>query len=346
MKELTLERNKMILIFFLVIFIFPPVYFLGAQGVWQGVSLSNISLEIDPIHPGAFETVTVEIRGVSVDLNRATISWYIDEVLIRSGIGATAVEFSTGSFGSTSRIQVIIETIDKRSLTKNLFIRPAEVNILWQAHSYTPPFYRGKALAPSSGLLTLTAMPEFVDQSGNRFNPSELIYTWSERGIVLGNTSGYGKQQIVLENSLVPQQPLVVSVVVSTFDKSIEASGNTRIDVYDPEINFYEVHPLEGIIYDRELSTTDTFFGEEITVRGEPFYFSLDDLLNGLVHFRWLINGNDISTPLSEQTKDVTLRKEGTTNSSDEILLKIDNFNLPFRVLQIAEKMLFLNLSS
>ena len=77
-------------------------------------------------------------------------------------------------------------------------MQPTSVDVLWSAYSYTPPFYKGKALAPSRGSVVLVALPQLVTRNGSPIEPKNIIYTWSRRGVILGKSSGLGKNQVVL----------------------------------------------------------------------------------------------------------------------------------------------------
>lgn len=302
------------------------------------------SIEIEPLLPGPYEDISLRVTSTQTDLNRAVISWYLNGELRISDIGKTSVRLRTGPVGNNQRIRVVIDKAEGGQITRSITVRPTAVDIIWKAHAYTPPFYKGKALSPSAGLVVLTAMPELKDQRGNKLDPRELVYTWSERGVVLGNASGFGKQSIVLSNGTVAQRPLVVKVLVSSFDNTIQAQATTRVPVQGTAIVFYEKHPLEGIRYGSAIVDTFDLLEDEITVRAEPFYFSLDDIASGLIRYRWKINGGDISVPLKEQGTEMVFRKEGIRSGLTRISFKAENFNIPFRVLQEAFSEFTINL--
>ncbi len=87
------------------------------------------------------------------------------------------------------------------SVTKDIPITPEDLDIIWQANSYVPPFYEGKALFPPVGTVSFVAMPGFIDSNGNPVNPKKLIYTWSQDTTVLGDKSGYGKNVLTVQGT-------------------------------------------------------------------------------------------------------------------------------------------------
>jgi len=185
------KRNTEILffVFFVVVILFIfPLYFSKAQTLGSG----NVAVQITPQFPEPYEQVEIELVSVTVDLNRSNISWFINDSKQLAGIGEKKLQFTTGKAGTVSQIDVVIKTAAGGSITRSVTVRPASVDILWSAHAYTPPFYKGKALAPSRGFVTFTAMPQLVTRRGSAVGPEDVIYTWSQRGVVFGTTSGYG----------------------------------------------------------------------------------------------------------------------------------------------------------
>lgn len=325
-----ISKNRILFVFLVIMFLLlTPISNIYSQ------TSSSISVTMSPSIPKAYENVVVEITSSVFDLNRSTISWLINNDLRLKGTGETIAQFTTKAIGDETRLKIIIVTPQNKTLTKNLTIRPTNVDILWEAISYTPPFYRGKALGSSGGLIKLTAQPEFIDQSGKKLNPKELVYTWKEKGFVLGKASGFGKQSIILENGSVSFDPLNVSVEVSSLNKIIVAQNSIKIPSYSPGIIFYEKHPLEGVIYNRSLGTRFTLLKDEITLRAEPYFFSLDDVFNGLLKYDWKINNKNISIDTQKQTNEITFGRENASGVV-KISLDIENENIPFRVFQEA----------
>jgi len=302
------------------------------------------TLSISPEFPRPGNDVSLTLTSLNINLDSATITWYLNGEERGVGIGKKKVFVRVGDVGKSYEVLVVVIGADGKRVSLSSTILPQGVDIVWQAHAYTPPFYKGRSLSPSAGLVVVTAIPDLIDARGKKVDPSNAIYTWSERGIVLGNASGYGKQSIILENGTVPQSPLIVTVTVSSFDNTVKAKQTVKIPVTDPVLVFYEKHPLKGLEYNNALTNNFIMTEEEIVIQAEPFFFSLDDLFNKLVRYRWKINGADISIPRSEQGKKITFRKEPGVSGEAEISLKIENYNIPFRVLQGAKESIRFNL--
>lgn len=327
MKKYILIFN---LSFLLLILFLTPDYSIAQSGF-------NTRIQVSTQYPKANEEFSIGLVSSETDLNRAKISWYLNDKLGLSGIGKTGFRSRTGPVGTYFEITAVIDKSEGGRITKTTIVRPQEVDILWKAYSYTPPFYRGKALAPSSGLIILTAMPNMIDQGGKKLDPKELIYTWSERGLVLGNASGFGKQSIILENGQIEERLLTIGVIVSSFNKTVVARGDIKVPVNETKIILYEKRPLEGIRYEKNIENNFSLIEDELTINAEPYFFSLDDMLNNLLNYSWKVNNRNINIPNDEQNNSITFRHEGETGTV-KISLEIENNNLPFRILQDAKK--------
>lgn len=324
----TITRLGILLIFFFVL----SLSFAHAQNNF------STRIQVTPQTPGSQEEYTVRLVSSETDLNRATITWYVNDEIKLQNIGATGFRSKTGFVGEPIDIRAEIETIEGKALTRRTIIRPQEVDLLWHGYTYTPPLYKGKKLPSSSSLVRITAIPNIVDVNGEKIDADKLVYTWSQWGIVLGSASGFGKQSIILEGAQIEQRPLQVSVIVSSLDKSVEARENLQIPVTDVEALLYEHKPLEGVNYSKTIEIDHVLDKEEIMIMAEPYYFSREDLINGNVHFEWEVNNRPVSEESGGTNRAVTLRREGEGTAF--LSVKITNQNLPMRVFQDVKKII------
>jgi len=210
-------------VFYKILFIITLLFFIAplisnAQALFTS---EDISAVITPESPGPNQNVAVQIESFNFDLNKATISWYVNDKLLQSGVGITTFQFTSGALGKTTKLTIIAND-GKNRITKNLTFYPAEVNIVWEADSYTPPFYKGKAMYPNQGDIKIVALPNFIDKNGASLSPTKLAYTWKKDGTTLGSQSGYDKQAIVVPGGIM-SRPFSVEVSVSSADGTIQA---------------------------------------------------------------------------------------------------------------------------
>ena len=306
---------------------------LAALGQVPGGFGGNISLTLSPEFPRPNERVTATLTGFSVDVSRAEISWSLDGALLARGVGAREVSFFAGKAGGSKTLTVLVASPIQGSYRETLSIRPAEVDILWATDGYTPPFYKGKALPTSKAPVTLVAVPSFVAASGRALAPETLVYEWRRDERVLSTESGFGKQRLTIEGPILFQDT-VVSVMVSSLDKTLEAKKTIVLDAFLPKVLFYEKHPLRGVVYEHALGETFALPREEFVLRAEPYYFPKESVARGDLDFSWSVNSARV---LSDKREELTLRKEGETRGSSSVRLEIKDI---VRLVQAAAALL------
>ncbi|MBI4118002.1 MAG: hypothetical protein HY455_00450 [Parcubacteria group bacterium] len=283
-----------------------------------------LQVAVSPTTPGPGQEVTLSLSSSAADLNRSTISWTQSGRVVSSGRGVKTFRFSAGPLGSATTITALVRTIDGKQLRGETVIRPAEVDFLWEADTYTPPFYRGKALASPGSTVRVTAVPHFVLGNGTRLASSELVFTWSKDRTVLGNLSGYGRDVVELT---MPSgfRPVDVMVEVSSLQNSFSVKKEMRLVPHDSRVLLYERHPLLGVLYNKALPGVIDLETEETTLRAEPLYFSLNDVRLGKISFVWSLNGRMV--PGGERSGEITLRQEGSQQSASvaQISLVVEN---------------------
>lgn len=297
----------------------------GVFGQAYGGFGGNITLTMTPEFPRANEEVTVTAQGFSVDLDRAEVSWYENGVLKKKGVGARSFSFTTGALGEASSLRVVVASPSRGLFRETLAIRPAEVDILSEADSYTPPFYKGKGLPSGESRLRLTALPFLAAGNGRLLNPASLVYSWEQDGKKLLAESGFGKQSATIRGPLLFQES-IVSVEVSSLDESLKAKKTIFFDAESPRVLFYEKHPLRGILYERALKEKYTLLTDEFSLRAEPYFFPRLSLPAGtaresaLLEFGWSVNSRSVP---SQKQNELILRKEAEGRGGSRVELTI-----------------------
>ncbi|HEY4510913.1 MAG TPA: hypothetical protein VJG29_00905, partial [Candidatus Paceibacterota bacterium] len=135
-------------------------------------ALGPINVRTIPSAPGPQTPTTVRVESFVYDIKAATIAWFLNGELVAEGRGATEYKFTTGGSNEEFSFEVVITTPDGKNFKETLFLRPAAVDILWQAEVYTPPFYKGKALPSQGSKIRAVAIAQFGD-------PQLLQYKWT-----------------------------------------------------------------------------------------------------------------------------------------------------------------------
>ena len=279
-----------------------------------------------PKTPGANESVLVLMNSFAVNLSTANITWYVNKEPIKNGMAEKSITVRTGDFGEQPIIDVIILTAEGQTLNKQLVIAPAEVDILWEAQTYTPPFYKGKALPSYKSMVRVTAIPRFNTLTSN---PAEYYYKWTYDRIK-GAGEAIGRNSIVIPvgyaGSSVP-----VDVETSLPGTEWKGAKYVAIPVSDPKVTLYEQAPLLGTLFHHALKQSTETTGTEFTVRAVPYFFSLDGLLNGELSYKWNVGNQYRQSEVDAQN--LTLVRSGKNLESQTISLDVQN---PKRILQHA----------
>ena len=298
-------------------FLFPGMVF---------AALDAVTINVNPETPGQNEDVAVSIQSYAVDLNSSMITWYVDNNPVKSGIGEKNITTRTGDLGKTTTIHVVIADMNNIRYDKEFVLRPAEIDLLWEANTYTPPFYKGKALPTYQSVVKVVAILNVGTTSNNQFAYS---YTWTTGTRGLGN--GYGKNTAILPMKYSGMK-VPVSVRVRDTEGTLIGSAKQNILAVDPILAFYEQAPLLGSRFDHTLNGSIQTTGTSFRVRAVPYFFSNDNMANHDLVYSWKKDGVKIiqgSNPNS-----LILEKSGTEAQSSDIQLLIQNRK---RILQAAD---------
>ncbi len=281
----------------LSIFVSMPNNLLAAFRINDG----DINIEILPDNPEPYSDVTIKVSSFATDLNRANMEWKVNGKIVLAGTGRTSYSFQTQGPNTITTIDVNITPADGIAVNKQITVRTSEIEMLWQAiDSYTPAFYKGKALPIQEGRIKVVAFPNTVNVS--KANKKSMVYGWSRNNSAVQSASGFGKDSFTFANNVLMNTENI-KVSASSPDNSFNAIGSLGINISKPKLVFYKKSPINGILYDEALVGSATMIEEEMTVVAEPYFMNRNssDLL-----YYWKINNNFIDTP-SKRTE-LTIR--------------------------------------
>lgn len=279
---------------------------------------AQLQAQIDPPNPGPGETATITLQSFALNLPNATISWLVNGKQVRKGLGETKIPVTMGPAGTRTSVRITVSVPGSEvGSQKTLVFVPQELSLTWEADSYVPPLYKGKALPAPGGVVRLIAQPQFRNENGQAIAPENLMYRWKKAGEDIPQGNGKGIQTIrTTINNLGKTK---FSVEVSSPDGVLRATEILEIEPSNPRIIFYEDRALHGTAYAVPVRASLFLENTETTLRAEPYFFSLP--LEAL-EFSWFVNGNKTS-PDSQNPQLITLRHEGQTRSSAQIQASI-----------------------
>lgn len=305
----------------LVSLAFLTLLLLGAPAILfaqDGGLGTELVMTISPENPRPGVAVAVSVESYNIDLNRADVRWFINDKLVKAGIGEKSIQTFSGRAGELTEIRVVALGEEGAVYSASIAFRPAEVNLLWQAESYTPPFYKGKALMPYQGTVLVAAVPSFM-RGPSVMSAESLIYTWKEGDTVIGDSSGKGKSLFVFRGE-VPIRPKTISVRVESPDRTMTAEAFVDIVPVAPRLLFYEEHPSYGLLFGKALLGSFLLAGDETRIRALPYYFEMNNSLSDRdIVYDWQLNYQSLP---EEKNPALTLRRAVTTAGKSNLFLE------------------------
>jgi hypothetical protein len=308
----------------------------NSTGLPVGIE-EQISSQIVPNVPAPGEQVNISIDSFSTDLNKANITWTQDGAVLQRGRGIRSIRVFAPKSGVSTVIKVSIDKEKGGTIGKSFVIAPAEVDIIYEAQTYTPPYYKGKALFTSEAEVRFIAMPSFVTSGGSRINPNNLNYIWSVNGSVIQGASGFGRRVLELKGGIV-QRESRVSVEVSALNSNLKARDEIRLDDRRPEVLFYENNPLLGIVFEKATVGNFTLKRPEIELQAIPYFFSSPQKENGFLNYKWKVNGDLVEEGSSNSF--VRFRNESGQAGKSLISVEIEHL---LNILQAGKSNIDLN---
>lgn len=300
-----------------------------AQFDFAPFTVSNeLGIEIIPTYPRPNEPVFINLTLYTGDLNSADIEWYKNDKLVLRGKGKVNYSFMAGAVGEETKIEIAVRLLNGASFSEAFILNPASVDLVWEANSYVPPFYKGKALHSRQGNLKVVAMPEFV-KNGRRIAPENLVYEWSNKVDVYQNQNGYGKNVLTLNGSLLGRTENI-EVLVTDPVNNLVAEGFIDVSPVSPEIVFYQNDPYYGHIFDTAITGSFNLKTDEVQIMAAPYFFTKER--DGRLKYEWMLNGTSVPNLLGSKT--AIFRKPEKETGRSVISLRMENTN---RILQQAD---------
>ncbi len=286
------------------------------------------TLTVTPEVPRAYEEATIRVTNYSTNLAEDRITWTVNGSVVQDQIGGTSITIPMRGIGEETRVVV---SVMSRKLgeffSKELLVNPGDVAILWEANTYTPPFYKGKPLPSYKSTVKLIPFPTLVSK-GKNISPDQLLYEWKRNYRNVEALSGFGKRSASFETGGGLQEERL-KLLVRDPNSGAQTEREVTIAITEPKLLLYAGSPLFGFRYEEALGKSFLLSNEETTIKGEPYFASKEELEDGSAPLKWSQNGKSI--PSLNQS--VTLHKP-TTGGSSRIDASIDN---PKRILQSAK---------
>jgi hypothetical protein len=276
----------------------------------SGYGLRNLAnaviINASPATPSVGDTVHFTVEGSVYDLPHDVITWTVNGKTTASGVGRSSTDATVDSRGSALSVTVTVSDPTWGIASNALTIVPQQVDILYDAPTYVPPFYRGRALPSAGGNMHLQAVARLV-KGGVQISNSSITYTWSRNGTVLGSLSGLGKSHLNIDAPNMYGAD-TISVRASAADDTLSASASVVISNAEPTLELYEDHPLYGVTYFNAFTDLVPASGD-ITVAAVPYFATITGLNDPSAQYNWLLNDAPLAAS-STKKNELTVRAD------------------------------------
>jgi hypothetical protein len=273
-----------------VLLLATPAYAqLGLPGIENALMIG-----LTPAHPGPHDHVHLTVQSSAIDLSQSAITWSSNGTVMAQGMGVTSADVVAGALGTQTKIGVEADAPDGTIARAQAVIAPTEVDLLFEADSYVPPFYKGRALPSANTNVIVQAIPHFVNPDGSEMAAAKLVYTWKKDGQVMGTLSGTGKSSAIIPAPLLYGSD-DISVDVASADNTLSGTASVNVASVDPGVVLYEDHPLYGILYNNALRASTFIPESEMTFAAVPYFAAIGSPNDSTLQYAWNINGAAIA---------------------------------------------------
>ncbi len=243
-----------------------------------------------PRFPSPHTPVTVTLDDYSVETVGSTIQWYVNDIERKDALNERSLNIESGNLGKKTAVRVLLTRKNALPLSTSIDIIPSVVDIILEANTYTPDFYKGRALPSTESIVRAIA----VVHDGTENLQNAYSYKWTQGDTVLGGGARTGGNVVNVTIDRYADDILELEV----FNTAGETVGRRSIPLIptDPEIHFYEQSPLRGLS-GKEINNPFKLIGDETTIYGEPYFFNTK-LNESDADFTWTID----STPTTHDT--------------------------------------------
>lgn len=275
---------------FSITLVLPVTVFAQSISSIGSADSSPFTISITPEYPAPYSQGVISLVSSSLDLTNAIMAVSIASKEIYRG-AVQPIAIPLGKTGSVASVKVTV-SIGGLQYSQMVYIQPQDVVLAVEPISSAPPLYPGIPLVPIDGGVRVVAMANLKDARGKTVDPGNLSYAWTVDNAQIFNSSGIGKQALMVASPL-QFRTRSVSVIVRSQDGSLVGGASLRLMSQEPSVRIYQNDPLLGIGFDHALSGNYTISGTEKTLYAAPFSLPTT---RGAPNIQWFLNGSSAQT--------------------------------------------------
>jgi len=291
------------------------VLFIGGISLFLGLStpvsaqlqdslMSNtISIELSPQYPDPGDVVQATLNDYSVNTAGSAISWSFDSIPQTEYANQRSLSFIAPPAGDSIVLTATITNQSGQMLQARQTITPLYLDVIVEPQTYSPPFYKGRALPIFGSQVFLTALLQ--DDSGP-VDDSNYTYTWriNNKTVDGGGARGGFRTQITIPHG----QNQRISVDVLDQQNRLISRKTVLVPTAAVDIRFYENHPLYGLST-KAITDGFTMLSNSTNIYAIPYNLANSAFQQDLFT-EWRINNRQSTA--SNNPFEITLSQQGT----------------------------------
>lgn len=266
---------------------------------------TKASLQFQPAFPEPGDIVTVNLNNYSADSGSASVNWYLDGVLQPDLKNERSIQYTAGELGEIDVVSAVLTFPDGRKVTTEDARQVSYLDVILEANTYVPSFYKGRPLLTNGSQVRATAILSL----GEIVSAAEYSYKWSVDNTVLQGGPIRGGRTITFTTPVRTVHRL--SLEVFDLDGSLVGQKFIQLPITKPEIEFYEYNSLSGLrplALDGKMPFTES----SMTIEAVPYHLDNNVFLTNSV-FEWKLNNQTVNN--SDQLR-ITLDQTGDANNN------------------------------
>lgn len=269
------------------------------------VGATALTITINPPFPSPGDTVVASIDDYSLGVTGASIAWSINDLPLTEATNQRNLTLPAGEPGSQTTITAALTLPSGQTISASQTITPQYVDIIIEPQTYTPQFYRGRALPVHQSLVRATALLQ--DHTG-LVDASRHTYTWTVNNTVVGGGGQRGAYQTLYTVPHGSSHTLTLEVHGPSGE--LVTRRTTAVQSADVDVQLYEVSALYGLSH-RIVTAPLSMIGNSLTLLAAPYNLDLRAMNNPNSLFtEWQINQRRTPTA-SSNPFEITLNREG-----------------------------------
>jgi hypothetical protein len=278
---------------------------------------SALTIQASPENPAPDSVLTLTAESPLLDLQDSDVEWSVNGNPAGSG---QSIKITTGGLGQETDVSVSVSGASGTD-SATLTIVPTSIDLLWEADSYVPPFYKGRAVPGSDSSIRVQAIPHFVNTDGSVVASSGINFTWKLNGALDEAQSGIGESSAVFPAAILYGSDLI-EVDAQTEDGALSGEANITVRTQDPQLVLYEDNPLFGMMYHAAIPQSSVASESETSFAAVPYFANAVSANDSALTYSWTVNGSSVATD-AQDPSEITI--DAQSSNTANIALTLSN---------------------